>query len=90
MDWLIKRGCSDFFVGKETRSRKLSKNLVVPAKAGIHSEVARANSLWVPAFAGTTGVCWRFYPYNTRTNLLYQSLAKFFGQNLIQRNFRVY
>jgi hypothetical protein len=47
-------GCSDFFVGNEMRSRKFSKNLVVPAKAGIHSEVARANSLWIPAFAGTT------------------------------------
>jgi hypothetical protein len=47
-------GCSDFFVGNEMRSRKFSKNLVVPAKAGIHSEAARANSLWIPAFAGTT------------------------------------
>ena len=49
-----KLGCSDFFVGNEMCSRKFSKNLVVPAKAGIHREFARVTSLWIPAFAGTT------------------------------------
>ena len=29
---------------------------VVSAKAGIHKPLARANSLWIPAFAGTTEV----------------------------------
>ena len=28
---------------------------VIPAKAGIHGQVAKANSVWVPACAGTTG-----------------------------------
>ena len=27
---------------------------VVPAKAGTHSELAQANALWIPAFAGMT------------------------------------
>ena len=29
--------------------------LVIPAKAGIHSEVEPAGSAWIPAFAGMTG-----------------------------------
>ncbi|MDR3480237.1 MAG: hypothetical protein P4L91_05930, partial [Burkholderiaceae bacterium] len=29
---------------------------VVPAKAGIHKPVAKADSLWIPAFAGTTEI----------------------------------
>jgi len=33
---------------------QIQQNLVVPAKAGIHTELIRANSLWIPAFAGTT------------------------------------
>ena len=28
---------------------------VIPAKAGIHSEVKPADSGWIPAFAGMTG-----------------------------------
>ena len=35
-------GCSDFFVGNEMRSRKFSKNLVVPAKAGTTEGYTRA------------------------------------------------
>jgi hypothetical protein len=35
-------------------SRQFAKYLVIPAQAGIHSAVARSNSAWVPAFAGTT------------------------------------
>jgi len=38
--------------------KAFAQPLVIPANAGIRSEVARANSLWVPAFAGTT----RFLP----------------------------
>jgi hypothetical protein len=41
-------------MGKETHSHKFGKNLVVPAKAGTHSEFAQAISLWIPAFAGMT------------------------------------
>jgi FMN-dependent NADH-azoreductase len=39
---------------------------VIPAKAGIHSEIP-ANELhakWIPAFAGMTGV-WKCYPCAT-------------------------
>ena len=55
-------GCSDFFVGKETHSRRFGKNSVIPAKAGgrpagIYRESARATSLWIPAFAGMTEGC---------------------------------
>jgi len=31
-----------------------AKPSVFPAKAGIHKPVAGADSLWIPAFAGTT------------------------------------
>jgi hypothetical protein len=64
--------CSDFFVDKEMHSRKFSKNLVVPAKAGIHCEVARANFLWIPAFAGTTRGYARALPtkYSDKPNIL--------------------
>ena len=46
---------------------------VVPAKAGIHSELDRVNHLWVPAFAGMTeGILTSIYitigPRNTRMN----------------------
>ena len=51
------KGCCGVFAGKETYSREFGKNLVVPAKAGIHSEVGRANSLWIPAYAGMTEGC---------------------------------
>jgi hypothetical protein len=32
----------------------MGKISVVPAKAGIHKPIAKADSLWIPAFAGTT------------------------------------
>jgi len=44
-------------MGKETHSRRFGKNSVIPAKAGIHRESARATSLWIPAFAGMTEGC---------------------------------
>jgi len=46
-------------MGKEKRIRaRLAQIItVISAKAGIHSELDRANSLWVPAFAGTTEGC---------------------------------
>jgi hypothetical protein len=51
-------GSSEYFVGKDINPA-FAQPSVIPAKAGIHSEVARADSLWIPAgrppaFAGMT------------------------------------
>ena len=50
-----KFGSSEYFMSKDINP-EFAQPSVFPAKAGIHSEVIRADSLWIPAFAGKTEI----------------------------------